>query len=181
MKVTALKIPDVKLIEPEVFEDERGYFFESFNQKIFNSLIELDINFVQDNQSRSMKGVLRGLHCQREPYDQGKLVSVLFGEIFDVAVDLRKESETFGRWLGEVLSEENKKQLWIPEGFAHGFMVTSKEAVVSYKVNKYYSKNHEIVINYNDEELGIDWPDTIIKKLSSKDCLGLSLNDFRNL
>jgi len=109
------------------------------------------------------------------------LVSVLQGEVFDVAVDIRRSSSTFGRYVSATLSAENKKQIWIPEGFAHGFLVISDEAVVSYKVNKYYSKNHEIVINYNDEELGIDWPDTITKQLSSKDCLGLSLNDFRNL
>ena len=167
--------------QPEIFEDERGSFFESFNQKIFNNLTKLDINFVQDNQSSSIKGVIRGLHCQRAPYAQGKLVRTLSGEIFDVAVDLRRESKTFGRWLGVALSEQNKKQLWIPEGFAHGFIAISEEAVVAYKVTKYYSKNHEIVIDYNDEELGINWPDTITKQLSRKDYLGLSLNDFRNL
>jgi len=181
MKVTPLKISGVKLIEPKVFEDERGSFFESFNQKRFNELVESEIKFVQDNQSRSGEGVLRGLHCQRYPYAQGKLVRVLLGEIFDVAVDLRKESKTFGHWLGLALSEENKKQLWVPEGFAHGFLVTSEEAVVSYKVTSYYNKDNELVINYNDEELAIDWPDTKTKQLSEKDSLGLSLDNFRNL
>ena len=181
MKVTPLKISGVKLIEPKVFEDERGSFFESFNQKRFNELVESEIKFVQDNQSRSGEGVLRGLHCQRYPYAQGKLVRVLLGEIFDVAVDLRKESKTFGHWLGLALSEENKKQLWVPEGFAHGFLVTSEEAVVSYKVTNYYNKDNELAINYNDEELAIDWPDTKTKQLSQKDSLGLSLANFRDL
>ena len=124
---------------------------------------------------------MRGLHCQRYPYAQGKLVRVLLGEIFDVAVDLRKESKTFGHWLGLALSEENKKQLWVPEGFAHGFLVTSEEAVVSYKVTNYYNKDNELAINYNDEELAIDWPDTKTKQLSQKDSLGLSLENFRDL
>ena len=121
MKVTPLKIPDVKLIEPNLFEDQRGSFFESFNQKKFNEFVEADISFVQDNQSKSTEGVLRGLHCQRRPYAQGKLVRVLIGEIFDVAVDLRNQSKTFGQWLGLALSEQNNKQLWIPEGFEEGF------------------------------------------------------------
>jgi dTDP-4-dehydrorhamnose 3,5-epimerase len=181
MKVTPLKISGVKLIEPKVFEDQRGSFFESFNQKRFNELVDPNINFVQDNQSRSEEGVLRGLHCQRYPYAQGKLVRVLLGEIFDVAVDLRKESKTFGHWLGLALSEENKKQLWVPEGFAHGFLVTSEEAVVSYKVTNYYNKDNELAINYNDEELAIDWPNTKTKQLSQKDSIGLSLANFRNL
>ena len=125
--------------------------------------------------------MLRGLHCQRYPYAQGKLVRVLLGEIFDVAVDLRRESKTFGHWLGVALSEENKKQLWVPEGFAHGFLVTSEEAVVSYKVTNYYNKDNELAINYNDEELAIDWPDTKTKQLSQKDSLGLSLANFKDL
>ena len=181
MKVTSLKIPEVKLIELDLFKDERGSFFESFNQKKFNELVQGGINFVQDNQSKSTEGVLRGLHCQREPYAQAKLIRVLTGEIFDVAVDLRKTSKTFGHWLGEALSEENKKQLWIPEGFAHGFLVISEEAVVSYKVTNYYNRDSEIAINYNDEEIGIDWPNTKTKQLSQKDSLGLSFSEFRDL
>ena len=181
MKVTPLKIPDVKLIEPNLFEDQRGSFFESFNQKKFNDFVEADITFVQDNQSKSSEGVLRGLHCQKPPNAQGKLVRVLVGEVFDVAVDLRNKSKTFGQWLGVTISEENKKQLWIPEGFAHGFLVISKEAIVSYKVTNYYNKDSEFVINYNDQELGIDWPNTKTKQLSQKDNLGLSLSEFRNL
>ena len=122
MKVTSLKISDVKLIEPDVFEDERGFFFESFNQKKFNDAIGKDVIFVQDNHSKSSKGVLRGLHYQKEPFAQGKLVRVIRGEVFDVAVDIRKDSFTYGKWVAEILSEENKRQLWIPEGFAHGFL-----------------------------------------------------------
>ena len=135
MKVTALKIPDVKLIEPEVFEDERGYFFESFNQKKFNELTGLDINFVQDSHSKSVMGTLRGLHYQSPPKAQGKLVRVIQGEVFDVVVDIRKSSPTFGQWVGEILSAYNKKQLWMPEGFAHGFLTLSDTALVYYKAH----------------------------------------------
>ena len=125
MKVIPLKIPDVKLIEPEVFEDERGFFYESFNQQKFNEAIGQKISFVQDNHSKSKKGVVRGLHYQEEPFAQGKLVRVIAGEVFDVAVDVRKESPTYGQWISEILTGENKKQLWIPEGFAHGFLALS--------------------------------------------------------
>ncbi len=158
MKVTTLKISDVKLIEPEVFEDERGYFFESFNQEKFNEAISQDITFVQDNQSKSKKGVLRGLHYQEEPFAQGKLVRAIKGEIFDVAVDIRKDSSTYGQWVGEILSADNRKQLWIPEGFAHGFLSLSDGAEVIYKTTKQYQPIAEKTIHYLDQTLNIKWP-----------------------
>lgn len=159
MKVTPLKIPDVKLIEPEVFEDERGFFYESFNQQKFNDAIGQNISFVQDNHSMSERGVLRGLHYQKYPYGQGKLVRVIFGEVFDVALDVRKHSKTYGQWVSEFLSAENKKQLWIPEGFAHGFLTISKEAHFLYKTTNYYSKEHERTIFFKDKEFDIKWPE----------------------
>ena len=158
MKVTPLKIPDVKLIEPEVFEDERGFFYESFNQQKFNEAIVQEITFVQDNHSKSSQGVLRGLHYQEAPFEQGKLVRVIAGEVFDVAVDIRKESPSYGEWVSETLSAENKKQLWIPEGFAHGFLTISSEAEFLYKTTSFYSKMHEITINYLNSSFDINWP-----------------------
>ena len=158
MKVTSLKIPDVKLIELDVFEDERGFFYESFNQLKFNEAIGQDISFLQDNYSKSKKGVLRGLHYQEEPFSQAKLVQVLAGEVFDVAVDIRKNSKTYGSWVGEILCAEHKKQLWIPEGFAHGFYVLSEEADLIYKVNQFYSKTHERTIHWNKNSFNINWP-----------------------
>jgi len=168
MKVTPLCIPDVLLIEPQVFGDDRGFFFESFNQNKFEEATGLKINFVQDNHSKSVKGVLRGLHYQLNPKAQGKLVRVIQGEAFDVAVDLRQSSPTFGKWIGEILSADNKKQLWIPEGFAHGFLTLSDTAEFLYKTTDFYSKDHECAIRWDDETIGIDWP---VKKvsLSSKD------------
>jgi dTDP-4-dehydrorhamnose 3,5-epimerase len=157
MKVTPLNIPDVLLIEPQVFGDERGLFFESFNQKKFEETIGRKIFFVQDNHSKSLKGVLRGLHYQLPPHAQGKLVRVIQGEVFDVAVDLRQSSPTFGKWVGEVLSSNNKKQLWIPEGFAHGFLTLSDSAEFLYKTTDFYSKAHERAIHWNDETIGIQW------------------------
>jgi len=159
MKVTSLKIPDVKLIEPDVFEDERGFFYESFNQKKFNEAIDQEIIFVQDNHSKSSKGVLRGLHYQDPPYAQGKLIRIVAGEVFDVAVDIRKGSPTYGQWLSETLSEGNKKQLWIPEGFAHGFLTLSGEAEFLYKTTNFYSKEHERTIHWKRNDFGIIWPD----------------------
>ena len=159
MKVTPLKISDVKLIEPEVFEDERGFFYESFNQENFNDAVGQEITFVQDNHSKSKKGVLRGLHYQEAPYAQGKLVRVIAGEVFDVAVDIRQGSTTYGQWVGETLSATNKKQLWIPEGFAHGFLTLSGEAQFLYKTTNYYSKAHEASIHWRDNNFGIIWPD----------------------
>lgn len=172
MKVTSLKIPDVKLIEPEVFEDERGFFYESFNQKKFNEEIDKNISFVQDNLSLSKKGVLRGLHYQKKPYEQGKLVYVTYGEVYDVAVDIRKKSPTYGHWVAEILSHQNKKQLWIPEGFAHGFLTLTDEVRFAYKVTNYYSKKHEINIHWKNNDFDISWPDLQINYLtSSKDSI----------
>ena len=174
MKVTALKIPDVKLIEPDVFEDERGFFYESFNQQKFNKAIGQDITFVQDNHSKSKKGVLRGLHYQEEPYAQAKLVRVISGEVFDVSVDIRKYSETYGQWVGQILSATNKYQLWIPVGFAHGFLTISDEAELLYKTTMVYSKEHENIIAWDDPTLRVKWPFVDSIKLSAKDRLGIS-------
>ncbi|MBT3811782.1 MAG: dTDP-4-dehydrorhamnose 3,5-epimerase [Gammaproteobacteria bacterium] len=174
MKVTALKIPDVKLIEPDVFEDERGFFYESFNQQKFNKAIGQDITFVQDNHSKSKKGVLRGLHYQEEPYAQAKLVRVISGEVFDVAVDIRKYSETYGQWVGQILSATNKYQLWIPVGFAHGFLTISDEAELLYKTTMVYSKEHENIIVWDDSTLRVKWPFVDSIKLAAKDRLGVS-------
>jgi dTDP-4-dehydrorhamnose 3,5-epimerase len=175
MKVAATAIPDVLLLEPTIYEDERGFFFESFNQKRFEDATGLNIRFVQDNHSRSVKRVLRGLHYQiRRP--QGKLLRVTAGEVFDVAVDLRRSSPTFGKFAGIVLSAENKKQLWIPEGFAHGYLVLSEAAEVLYKTTDYYSPEHERCLIWNDPEVGIDWPKDGEPILSAKDRLGLPLS-----
>jgi dTDP-4-dehydrorhamnose 3,5-epimerase len=176
MKVTPLSIPDVLLIEPQVFGDGRGFFFESFNQNKFEDAIGRKINFVQDNHSKSVKGVLRGLHYQLPPKAQGKLVRVIQGEVFDVAVDLRKSSPTFGEWVGEVLSGDNKKQLWIPEGFAHGFLTLSDTAEFLYKTTDFYSKDHEQAITWNDKSLLINWP-TEKPSLSVKDETAKYLKD----
>ena len=172
MKVTTLKIPDVKLFEPDVFEDERGFFYESFNQQKFNKAIGENITFVQDNHSRSSKGVLRGLHFQEAPFAQGKLVRVIIGKVYDVAVDIRKNSSTYGKWVAEILSEENKRQLWIPEGFAHGFLTLSNEAEFLYKTTNFYSKIHEKTLAWNDPDFKITWPDAGCKfTFSDKDRL----------
>ena len=168
MKVTPLAIPDILLIEPQVFGDDRGFFFESFNQERFEKVLDHKINFVQDNHSKSMKGVLRGLHYQLTPKAQGKLVRVIQGEVFDVAVDLRQSSPTFGKWVGEILSADNKKQMWIPEGFAHGFLTLTDTAEFLYKTTDFYSKEHEQAIIWNDETIGIDWPSRKVS-LSPKD------------
>jgi dTDP-4-dehydrorhamnose 3,5-epimerase len=169
MKATPLAITDVLLLEPKIFEDDRGFFFESYNQKTFQDITGLSINFVQDNHSKSTKGVLRGLHYQLPPMAQGKLVRVTQGEIFDVAVDLRKNSPTFGQSVSAILSAENKHQLWIPEGFAHGFLTLSQTAEVLYKTTAYYSKEHERSILWNDETLAISWPHITSILLSDKD------------
>lgn len=176
MKVTPFAIPEVVLIEPKVFGDERGFFFESFNQARFEETVGRKINFVQDNHSRSVKNVLRGLHYQiQQP--QGKLVRVVQGEVFDVAVDLRKSSPTFGRWVGQVLSAENKHQLWIPEGFAHGFVVLSDTAEFLYKTTDYYAPAHERCLLWNDPVLNIQWPPGIAPVLSAKDTQGKPFNE----
>ena len=175
MKHTELAISDVVLIEPRVFGDERGFFFESFNQEQFESAIGRSVKFVQDNHSRSVRNVLRGLHYQvRQP--QGKLVRVVSGEIFDVAVDIRKGSATFGQWVGEVLSAENKRQLWIPEGFAHGFVVLSESAELLYKSTDYYAPTHERCIAWDDPSLAIEWPIDGAPTLSVKDTKGQLLS-----
>ncbi|WP_284078201.1 dTDP-4-dehydrorhamnose 3,5-epimerase [Herbaspirillum aquaticum] len=171
MKATPLAIPDVVLIEPKVFGDERGLFFESFNQAQFEKAIGKPVQFVQDNHSRSVRNVLRGLHYQNQQ-PQGKLVRVVQGEVFDVAVDLRKSSNTFAQWVCEILSAENKRQLWIPEGFAHGFVVLSDTAEVLYKTTDYYAPAFERSILWNDETVAIDWPAGIQPILSAKDAQG---------
>ncbi|MDE1239246.1 dTDP-4-dehydrorhamnose 3,5-epimerase [Vibrio aestuarianus] len=180
MKVIATRIPDVKIIEPSVFGDERGFFMETWNQKQFEELVTgKPTHFVQDNHSKSKKGILRGLHYQTEN-TQGKLVRVVSGEVFDVAVDIRKDSPTFGKWVGVYLSEENKRQLWIPEGFAHGFYVTSEEAEFVYKCTDYYNPQAEVSIAWNDSGLNINWPLSGELQVSDKDDKAISLNEFNN-
>lgn len=169
MNVIPTVIPDVKIFEPKVFGDERGFFFESFNQKFFENTIGRQVTFVQDNHSKSSKGVLRGLHYQLPPMAQGKLVRVVQGEVFDVAVDIRKSSATFGQWVGVHLSAENKRQLWVPEGFAHGFLTLSETAEFLYKTTNYYSPAHERAMIWNDSTIGIQWPKSEYTALSSKD------------
>lgn len=168
MKATRLAIPDVILLEPKVFGDHRGFFFESFNQATFEQVVGKTVSFVQDNHSRSVKNVLRGMHYQIQN-PQGKLVRVVQGEVFDVAVDVRKSSPTFGKWVGEHLSAENKKQLWVPEGFAHGFLVLSDMAEFLYKTTDYYAPEFERSLAWNDPDIGIDWPIQINPTLSAKD------------
>ena len=172
MQATRLAIPDVVLIEPKVFGDARGFFFESFNQRAFNEVTGTNHHFVQDNHSRSTKGVLRGLHYQiQQP--QGKLVRVVQGAVFDVAVDIRKSSATFGQWVGVELSAENHRQLWVPPGFAHGFVVLSESADFLYKTTDYYAPEHERCIAWNDPTLAIAWPDLGMRPtLSAKDGAG---------
>ena len=175
MKVVETKIPDVKIIEPTVFEDDRGFFFESFNHQKFEKAIGRTLQFVQDNHSKSHKGVLRGLHYQLPPKAQAKLVRVIKGEIFDVAVDIRKSSPTFGKWVGKSLSAASKKQLWIPEGFAHGFVTISETAEFLYKTSDYYAPNFDRSIRWNDPKIAIDWPTNIDPVLSSKDIQAVDL------
>lgn len=158
MKVTSLDIPDVLLIEPQVFEDGRGYFFESFNEEKFADATGLRLQFLQDNESKSKKGVLRGLHLQKPPHEQGKLVRVVSGAVFDVAVDIRKGSAHYGRWCGAKLTSQNKYQMYIPPGFAHGFAVLEVDTVFSYKCTGYYNKESEMCLKWNDPDIGIDWP-----------------------
>ena len=174
MNVIPTKIPDVLIIEPKVFGDDRGFFFESFNQKAFNEATGLNVTFVQDNHSKSAKNVLRGLHYQvQQP--QGKLVRVVQGEVFDVAVDIRQGSPTFGQWVGEILSAENKRQLWIPEGFAHGFLTLSDSAEFLYKTTDYYAPAHERCIAWNDHEIAIKWPLNVAPVMSGKDLMAVGL------
>ncbi|MCD9557567.1 dTDP-4-dehydrorhamnose 3,5-epimerase [Photobacterium carnosum] len=179
MKVIETEIPDVKIIEPDVFGDERGFFIETWNQNKFEELVTgKPTQFVQDNHSKSKKGILRGLHYQTEN-TQGKLVRVVSGEVFDVAVDIRKNSPTFGKWVGVYLSAENKRQLWIPEGFAHGFYVTSDEAEFVYKCTDYYNPSAEVSIKWDDIYIGIKWPVNKFPTLSEKDKQAICLADFK--
>lgn len=177
MKAVPLAIPDVVLFEPKVFGDERGFFFESFNAREFAKATGLEAQFVQDNHSRSRQGVLRGLHYQLAPKAQGKLVRVTEGEVFDVAVDIRRGSPTFGQWVGEILSAENKRQLWIPAGFAHGFTVLSENAEFLYKTTDYWSPEHERCIRWDDPTLAIPWPVPGAPLVSDKDRQGFNLRD----
>lgn len=174
MKVTPTSIPDVLLIEPRIFGDERGFFFESHNDRVFAEHTGIKARFVQDNHSRSVRNVLRGLHYQiRQP--QGKLIRVVAGSVFDVAVDLRRSSATFGKWTGTVLSAENHRMLWIPPGFAHGFLVTSDSAECLYKTTDYWAPEHERCLAWNDPKLGIEWPLQGATIVSAKDQLGMNL------
>jgi dTDP-4-dehydrorhamnose 3,5-epimerase len=169
VKVIATEIPDVLLIEPKVFGDERGFFYESFNEKAWCEATGMSTRFVQDNHSRSTRGVLRGLHYQLPPVAQGKLVRCVVGEVFDVAVDIRKKSPTFGQWVSAHLSADNKLQMWIPEGFAHGFLVLSEVAEFLYKTTNYYAPAYERCICWDDAQLAIEWPGGIVPILASKD------------
>ncbi|KWH03447.1 dTDP-4-dehydrorhamnose 3,5-epimerase [Burkholderia territorii] len=176
IQVTATALPEVKIIEPKVFGDARGFFYESFNGKEFAEQVEPGIEFVQDNHSRSSNGVLRGLHYQIR-HAQGKLVRVVEGEVFDVAVDIRKQSPNFGKWVGVVLSNDNHRQLWVPPGFAHGFVVLSDAAQFLYKTTDYWYPEHERSIVWNDPEIGIDWPIDFEPLLAPKDAAGMCLSE----
>lgn len=175
MKVTPLSLPEVLLIEPKVFGDSRGFFYESFNRRAFAEAVGADVEFVQDNHSKSARGVLRGLHYQLPPQAQGKLVRVVAGEVFDVAVDIRRDSPNFGRWASAVLSAENRRQLWIPPGFAHGFLVLSETAEFLYKTTDYWAPELERSIAWNDPALAIDWPLAEAPTLSAKDAVAPGL------
>lgn len=176
MQVIHTTIPDVLILQPKIFGDERGFFFESFNARAFSEATGLNPDFVQDNHSRSQRGVLRGLHYQVQQA-QGKLVRVTAGEVYDVAVDLRRQSPTFGQWVGAHLSADNKRQMWVPEGFAHGFVVLSEFAEFLYKTTDYYAPAHERCIRWDDPKLAIDWQLQSEPKLSAKDQQGLSFDD----
>ena len=176
MQVVQTAIPDLLILEPKVFGDDRGFFFESFNQQTFQNLTGVNAQFVQDNHSKSSTNVLRGLHYQIEQA-QGKLVRVTAGEVFDVAVDIRRQSATFGKWVGVLLSAENKRQLWVPPGFAHGFVVLKDNTEFLYKTTDYYAPQHERCIRWDDPTIGIEWPMTQAPILSGKDQLGLALSE----
>jgi len=176
IQITATALPEVKIIEPKVFGDARGYFYESFNAVEFAEHVESGVTFVQDNHSRSAKGVLRGLHYQIQ-HAQGKLVRVVEGEVFDVAVDIRKSSPNFGKWVGVTLSVENHRQLWVPPGFAHGFVVLSESAQFLYKTTDYWYQAHERSIVWNDPEIGIEWPIDFEPLLAAKDAAGNRLSE----
>jgi dTDP-4-dehydrorhamnose 3,5-epimerase len=176
IQVTATALPEVKIIEPKVFGDARGFFFESFNAREFAERVEAGVEFVQDNHSRSAKGVLRGLHYQIQ-HAQGKLVRVVSGEVFDVAVDVRRSSPNFGKWVGVYLSEKNQRQMWIPAGFAHGFVTLSESADFLYKTTDYWYAEHERSIVWNDPAIGIDWPIDAEPLLAAKDAAAKRLSD----
>ena len=176
MQVVQTAIPDVLILEPKVSADDRGFFFESFNQQTFQDITGIKANFVQDNHSKSASNVLRGLHYQIEQA-QGKLVRVTAGEVFDVAVDIRRQSTTFGKWVGVLLSADNKRQMWIPPGFAHGFVVLKDNTEFLYKTTDYYAPQHERCIRWDDPTIGIEWPIVQAPILSGKDQLGLELSD----
>lgn len=176
MQAIFTSLPGVLLLEPRVFGDARGFFYESYNRRAFSVVCGIDPDFVQDNHSRSARGVLRGLHYQIG-HAQGKLVRVTEGEIFDVAVDLRRSASTFGQWTGTILSAQNRRQMWIPAGFAHGFVVLSAAAEVLYKTTDYYAPEHERCIRWNDPDLAIDWPLDGLPQLSAKDAQGVALRD----
>lgn len=173
-QVTQTALPGVLILEPKVFGDDRGFFFESYNQRDFRESTGLDVQFVQDNHSKSSQGVLRGLHYQIQ-HPQGKLVRVTQGKVFDVAVDLRRSSPHFGKWVGVELSADNKRQLWIPPGFAHGFLVTSDSAEFLYKTTDYWYPEHERSLLWNDPDVGLEWPITLAPKLAAKDAAGTPL------
>jgi dTDP-4-dehydrorhamnose 3,5-epimerase len=175
MKATPSLLPEVILLEPLLFGDSRGFFLESYNKKSFHEATGLQVEFVQDNHSRSARNVLRGLHYQVKQA-QGKLIRVVAGEIFDVAVDMRRSSPYFGRWVGQRLSAENKHMLWIPAGFAHGFLTLSDGAEVLYKTSDYYAPEHERCVQWNDPEIGIEWPLSVAPLISEKDGRGAALN-----
>ncbi|MDZ5739542.1 dTDP-4-dehydrorhamnose 3,5-epimerase [Pseudomonas asiatica] len=175
MHAISLAIPEVVLFTPKVFGDERGFFYESFNARMFSEVTGLQPDFVQDNHSRSVKGVLRGLHYQLPPHAQGKLVRVVQGEVFDVAVDIRRSSRTFGKWVGAVLSSQNHNQLWIPPGFAHGFVTLSETAEFVYKTTDFYSAQSERCVAWDDQQIAIDWPIDFEPTLSAKDQVGKAL------
>ena len=176
MRAIATAIPEVLILEPRVFGDDRGFFFESYNRQAFREATGIDVDFVQDNHSKSARNVLRGLHYQVAPKAQGKLVRAVVGDVFDVAVDIRQGSPTFGRWVGQILSAENKLEMWIPPGFAHGFLVLSGAAEFLYKTTDYYAPEHERCIRWNDPAIGIDWPLYGDPVLSAKDAKGAAFS-----
>ena len=180
MRFIEKNISGVFEIQPEVYEDSRGFFFESFNQKVFREKIGEEVSFCQDNHSFSKKGVLRGIHYQKKPFEQGKLVRVTDGRIFDVAIDLRKDSTSFGKWTSAILCSEEKNQLWIPEGFGHAFLTLSETAHVLYKATDFYNKDSEVSIRWDDPNIGISWPseDIFDKNISDKDLDAMSLEIF---
>ena len=180
MQVTKTAIPDVLMIEPKVFGDERGFFFESYNANAFHAATGIQLSIVQDNHSKSAKHVLRGLHYQIEPRAQGKLIRVIAGAVFDVVVDIRPNSPTFGRWVGEHLSAENRRQLWIPAGMAHGFLTLSDVAEILYKATDYYSPEHERCIAWNDPDLAVAWPLDGEPVLSARDRAGQAWSNIRS-